>query len=504
MSQATLAAEESFVADVTVAPATAVSSDRRPMLLAIGIFATLSVAGAIASHGFLEADSCTHYLYARGALANPALIVNVWGRPVCTALYAIPAHLGGRLGVRFTSLMAAVGIALIARLVAAGQGWRLPGLALICTLAQPLVFLHSFSELTELPFALLLALAFWAYQRKRWFWLSAVAGLLPLSRPEGFGFVVLAGAALVCHRRAWWLPVLAIPLLGWDLSGWVLYGRPGPWWHWLIDNWPYAETSLYDRGSLLHFVGLLPAVTSPLIFPATLVGICLCLAPMRPSVAAAWNALTSSNHRRRCEVLIAVLPLIILVGHSLLYWRGKMASNGEVRYMLVVAVFWGLLAGRGWAATFDRMRWPYPTRWLGVAALLPILLNGFWNVVPIRSQPDWIEADKIATWYVTANQEQLYPHLIVAHPGIVYELDRRNVVGHLIDWRRPTIDKAIPGCLMIWDPIYGVYNSDASRSIPQAQLSGLLTHGWHAVQVPWGGTLSAGGWRVFATSAAGQ
>ena len=132
--------------------------------------------------------------------------------------------------------------------LAAGQGWRWPVLALIGTLAQPLVFLHSFSELTELPFALLLALAFWAYQRKQWFWLAAVAGLLPLSRPEGFGFVLLVGLALVCHRRAWWLPVLVVPLLGWDLSGWVLYGRPGPWWHWLIDNWPYAETSLYDRG----------------------------------------------------------------------------------------------------------------------------------------------------------------------------------------------------------------------------------------------------------------
>ena len=41
--------------------------------------------------------------------------------------------------------------------LAAGQGNRLPALALIFTLGQPLLFLHSFSELTELPFALVIS-----------------------------------------------------------------------------------------------------------------------------------------------------------------------------------------------------------------------------------------------------------------------------------------------------------------------------------------------------------
>jgi hypothetical protein len=48
-----------------------------------------------------------------------------------------------------------------------------------------------------------------------------------------------------------------------------------------------------------------------------------------------------NDHRARCEVLIAVIPIGVLVVHSLLYWRGLMASNGELRYMLTVAPFWG-------------------------------------------------------------------------------------------------------------------------------------------------------------------
>src|SRR5437016_5739636 len=112
-----------------------------PILVAITIFATLSLWAAVVSDGFLEADSCTHYIYARYAFAQPHLFVNIWGRPVCTGVYSIGAHFAGRMGVRVTSLIIAIGIALIAMQIAKGQGWRWPVLALIFTLAQPLVFL---------------------------------------------------------------------------------------------------------------------------------------------------------------------------------------------------------------------------------------------------------------------------------------------------------------------------------------------------------------------------
>src|SRR5436305_1283522 len=246
-----------------------------PVLVAITIFAGLSLWAAAASDGFLEADSCTHYIYARYAFAQPHLFVNIWGRPVCTAVYSVGAHLAGRIGVRVTSLLIAIGIALIAQGIARGQGWRRPApvLALIFTLAQPLVFLHSFSELTELPFALLVALGFWAYQRRRWLWFALAVGMTPLSRPEGFGLLLLAAAGLLLHRRWWWLAVLALPLIAWDYAGWREYGSDGPWWNWLRANWPYAQQSLYDRGPLLHFVMLMPVVTSPFIFPAMVVGV---------------------------------------------------------------------------------------------------------------------------------------------------------------------------------------------------------------------------------------
>src|SRR5438067_9191871 len=245
-----------------------------PIVLATAIFASLSLTAALRSPGFLEADACTHYQYARFALGEEHYLVNVWGRPFVTALYAIPATFGGRTGVRVTSLICALLIATIAWRIARDQNYRWPQLAFIFTLAQPLVFLHSFSELTELPFALLLAMAFWSYRRRQWVVMTIFAALTPTARPEGFGILLLALIALIVHRRWWWALLLPVPVLIWTYAGWRVYGRPVypgvpanlNWLNWLRHEWPYAQKSAYAPGSLFHFVALLPALVGPLAF----------------------------------------------------------------------------------------------------------------------------------------------------------------------------------------------------------------------------------------------
>src|ERR1051325_3030413 len=214
------------------------AADRNPRwpdwlsgLIAMGMFAGLSLSAAVASRAFQEADACTHYLYARFALrANQHfLLTDVWGRPFCTAIYSIPALIGGRLGVRAMSMMLALSIAMISMRIAQKQGYRRPVLALIFVLAQPVLFLHSFSELTELPFAFLVALGFWAYQSKQWLAMALLAGLMPTARPEGFGFLLLGAAALLLHRKWFWLPVLMLPLAVWSVGGWTQFGMVQPW-----------------------------------------------------------------------------------------------------------------------------------------------------------------------------------------------------------------------------------------------------------------------------------
>lgn len=459
-----------------------------PAFMAISIFAALSTAASLTSEGFLEADGCTHYLYARFAVREPHFLVNVWGRPLFTALYALPSAYGGLVGAHVLSLVLAIGCAIVAQAIARGQGYRWPVLALIFTLAQPLVFLHSFGELTELPFALLVGGAFLAYQRRRWWALAVITGFGPLARPEGFGFFILAALALFAHRRARWLLVLPLPLLLWNHAGWVIHGSQGAWWRWLPNNWPYSQTSLYRSGHPLHFVALLPAVTSPLIFPPTLLGI--------------WRSLVGrfdDRHQGICQRLIAGIPLLILVGHSVLYATGKLASSGELRYLLVVAPFWGLLAARGWEWVFTRFAWPRPLRWAGAAALSGALANVVYPIVPLEPKPDedYAKARRFVEWYERSGASTRYPRICAAHVFVYYFLDVSPTdPARAVEYIREKVAPPPPGTLLVWDPVYSLYNSDERRSIP---VQALLDAGWIEMS---SGQFVAEGWRILVSEPA--
>ncbi|HEX2971607.1 MAG TPA: hypothetical protein VHP11_04710 [Tepidisphaeraceae bacterium] len=445
------------------------------MVLSLAIFAILSLAAAITSKDFLEADGIVHYLYARFAFQEPHLFVNVWGRPFCTGVYAVPAAVAGLLGVRATSLVLALLSAGVTYRIAKGQEYCWPVLALIFMLAQPLVFLHSFSELTELPFVLLVALAFWAYQERQWMALAVLVGMMPTARPEGFGFIALAAVALLLHRRARWIPILAVPLAIWSAAGWALCGQPQPWLprmiRWIPEHWPYASTSVYPPGPLYHFVVMLPAIVSPLVFPAVLVGVWRSFQGW-----AGAQAIFKVDHRTRCQWLIAVIPLLILVGHSVLYWLGRMASSGELRYMLVVAPFWALLAAKGWEWAFERCQWRRPILWAGVAALLPILANVAYQVAPLKMGIQTKRAQAVARWYESSELRQRYPRLAASHPGVFYYADvSLSDKEKTVEWNLETILSAPAGTVLVWDPMYGVFNADSSRTVG---IPDILSKGW--------------------------
>ncbi len=465
--------------------------DGRTLWISCGVFAALAATFAVLSEGFLTADALTHYLFAQHAFAEPHYFVDVWGRPFCTALYAAPAAVGGRLGVRLTSAALGIVCAVATYHVARRQGLRRPALAAIFTLGQPLLFLHGFSEMTELPFATLIALAFWAYQSRRWGPLTLLLGLAPLARPEGFGFVLLGAAALVLHRRAAWLLLLPVPLLLWNHAGWDVFGRHGPWWRWLPDNWPYAAESLYPRGYLLQFVGFLPVIVSPLVLPATILGIVLTLREA-PSLRSA--AMTSSSvephgtgpvgfpretvnefHLRACRVLTALVPLWVLGVHSFLSWTGKLGSLGEPRYLLVVAPFWALLSARGWEWAWQRSPRRDPVAWAAAAALAPLPVALALGVLPLKVPEDWQSARRVADWVRASGTLGEDRRVAASHPAIYYYLGVSPTdPTRTRQWRRDVVRDRPPGTLLIWDPLYGPLNAPGDRafSVPEIERAG--------------------------------
>ena len=492
------------------------AADAKAVWAFVAAFSAASVACAVFSDGFLTADALTHYLYARHAFDDPALLVDVWGRPVVTALYAVPASLAGPVGARLTSLVVALGCAAAAMHVARGQGVRRPVLALLFTLAQPLVFLNSFAEMTELPFAMLAGVAFLAYQSRRWWAAAALAGLLPLTRPEGFEFVALAALGLLANKRPLPLLLLPLPLVLWNHVGWELYGREGAWWRWLIDQWPYSRDSTYPRGHLLQFVFFLPAVVGPLVVPATLAGAWRTLrVARRPGAAPALD-----THDRACRLMTLGIPLSILVVHSLLYGLGKMASYGEPRYLLVAAPFWAVLSARGWEWLWDAARWTRPLRWAAVAAALPAAVLAYHPVLPLRRPAHWQAAEQFAEAYRRRLAPAGYAKVLAAHPAVYYYLgvspvDRSRVV----EWRTESIRNPPPGAVLLWDPIYSARNANVDRVatvgdvraagwVPRPDVTGLLAvpeeRSARPTPDPAGQLAPQGDWAVFTSPPDGE
>ena len=67
-----------------------------PSLSGHPAFADLAqLRAAVKSRGFIESDGATHFIFARHAFEQPIYFVDIWGRPLCTSLFSVPARLGG-------------------------------------------------------------------------------------------------------------------------------------------------------------------------------------------------------------------------------------------------------------------------------------------------------------------------------------------------------------------------------------------------------------------------
>lgn len=479
------------------------SPDRSPrglLVVTAVVYVALSTLLNVTSEGFLEADGVTHYLYARFAFQNPAYFADVWGRPVRMLIHAVPAHFFGLHGVRAASLACVLITAWLVFRIAKQLGWERPGYAAFFLLVQPLLFLHSFSELTEAPFALLGALAIFTLLKRRWWLFALICGAMPASRPEGAGFVLMALALLAVHRKWYWIPLVFAPLVVWNTYGWMMWGSDaGPWHLWLYHQFPYSATSLYDAGPIWRFLAVLPFVVSPVAAPAILIGSWAIAAQAWVSQVAVLRDLcpgvveegTGLRVRRpvarlsiirelnvQVQFLLVAIPWGILAVHSYLHWSGKMSSSGEPRYLLAAAPFWALLAARGWTMMVERFRMPKPALVAGIGACIPIVVDLTYPVVPIKRQPDALLCEEIAKWYEASAYAKEYPIVYGTHPLVYLYTDRP-----IQDIKAKVIAHPPKGAFFVFDSLYASYNSDPERKVTPAMFDAA---GWKKVETGFG------------------
>lgn len=326
-------------------PARAEESSAATGWRAAAWLAALAIAGtslALLFPDSYQQDGGTHFLFARDAWWNHRLFVDVWGRPLFTLIYALPA-LAGYLPAKLLTVVVCVAAAWQCWRWAEDEGLARAELAIPFFALQPSLMLLASDTMTEPLFALVLVAALRLRRRGRLREAMALASLLPLARPEGFFVCVLWGVWTLADVRggsAMWarargLPLLAAGVAAWWLAALLITHDP----LFIVHNWPpnWAPTgATYGVAPWSAYWTLRYEIVARYLAPIFAAGFVVLVARRR------LGAATS-------------LVLMLFALHSALRHFGLFGSAGYPRYFVCVAPAIALITLEGWNAIVDAL-----------------------------------------------------------------------------------------------------------------------------------------------------
>jgi hypothetical protein len=406
------------------------------LMFGVGLVWTAQI--CLGSTSSILDDEVGHYLFSRDSFLFPLNLLNGWGKPVNTLVYAVPAQ-GGLLAARLFSLLMSAATVLVATRLAAAVGVRYLFLVPALLWFQRWFNQLGFTVLTEVPFALWLTSGtfFWAVER--YTWASCFASLLPLTRHEGIALTGLWFLYML-FRRDWLaaaitlLPTLAVNIL--DLLtggvGYTVFLNPKP-------------TVRYGQGDWLHFVRPLRTEIGTLIIIFAAVG-------------AVYGAYWLKGRRR------LVLGFVVYAAlHTVLYRFGLFASGGYSFFLLPTAPAFAVagaiglesiaeMVGRARAVVIHRIPLPNGLRPAVVAVALFLVIASGLRQLPLRLSPDdqialrqasdWLKAAGLSSRpTVSTNVEFYYSHGLRVGPATYW-------------WDPPPLASLPEGAIVVWDRRY--------------------------------------------------
>ncbi len=303
--------------------------DRRAAgLLCAAGFLISAACGMIHKGGILHFDDLTHFLYAKWAWTWPAYLVNDWGRPGFTALYALPAALGWGACRIFSAALTAAS-AYLAWSISTRLGMRSAWGAVIFAFAQPLFFQLSQTTLTETALAFYLILATRFALSKRWTISSVVLSLALVTRHEAIVFLPIwlycAAQEKRALRKLWpllWAP-LAINLLAWAAGS-----KPA------IEQFLNPTgTGQYGRGGWLTFFSRSMEAFGPGICILAMIGI--------------------ARLTRAGGGLIAASIAVYFIAQTAVRALGLYDTGGYARFLVGISPLIAISALAGWNRLFE-------------------------------------------------------------------------------------------------------------------------------------------------------
>lgn len=400
---------------------------RRALLICAGFLILWVVYGHL-SPGTYDDDDVTHFFMARESLDTPENLISLWGRPLFTLLYALPAQLGYGVVEAFTALIMAATLFLtwrVARLLDLRPAW----LAIFLTAWQPILFKLGFSSLVEPLGALTLVAALHALFSRRDLQGAVLAGLLPLTRFELIVLVPFIVWPIWRRRPGLTVLLAALPLVLWNVGGWLFEGDP----IWLASQILNNEFGRSFAGAqpLGHYARALPLITGGAVFVPLVLGL---FAPWR----------TRAHGRDLVRVMLVSFTLVL----SLLAWEAHDfgGSVGYLRHVVAVGPVIGLVALMGVSSWTERPR-PGALAWaaLSVATLGAVAACAFRVYQHVyehpvnRSVEPWmaaVAAGVTAALLVAMRRDARLPFVLAlvaaastlaAEPPIPLDVERRGV-----------------------------------------------------------------------------
>jgi tetratricopeptide (TPR) repeat protein len=245
-----------------------INNDKRSAIILIGLYLLISFIWHFSTNAPWDDDCFNRYLNTKRALGEPIHFISMWNRPLFVVLFALPFQLSKHFLLLMACISAGSAYALYRGLVKLKID-NAP-MVIVFFLFQAFYFTISRSALAEPLAAALIAFGFYFYAHKRLLGFAIMGSLIPLARLE-LSLLVLFWVYVLIKEKAWkYLPVLGIPVLLWNLGGFILNGEA----LWLLEKTMSKDTGSnnYGHKTFGHYFQRYIYFMGPIIFYFFLIG----------------------------------------------------------------------------------------------------------------------------------------------------------------------------------------------------------------------------------------
>ncbi len=397
----------------------------------------------------LEADSITHYLFAKYAPIHPHLFLDHWAKPVYTIL-ASPFAQFGIIGVKIFNGLNAILTSVLLYNISKKTDAKQPLLASLLYFCFPLFYTVTFSGLTEPLAALAITATIYFYQNKNYFITAIIISFFPFIRSEGLVFLIVF-IGIFLYRKNW----KALLLLS---TGHLLMGLIGLFHYdsilWVFTRIPYAKINpLYGSGTWFHFF-------EKLIYILGVPGLILFLLGIVFSVISFRVKKLVSTH-----TIILLCFSAFFMAHVIFWKFGLFNSLGLHRVMGTILPLMALIAANGWD---NLLKWSTDRKYLKFIhyGLLLYLIGFLFTTNP--ASVNWEEELNLSKRQLLTQKASQFVQSQLTEDSKLFYND--NYLSELLDIdpfdptiREPLYDSKLhltsPGDLIIWDSWYSIGES---------------------------------------------